>query len=210
MDSLETKFRDPAVEEFDTRTLLIQAERQARKRKYEDFCIVDVDAHHYETESFQEIIEYIEDPVLRQTAKSKKGTGSGRPGLVGTSPGFQDVGGRIPRYTTRTQEKTPAAPPHRDVHLTERWMNALGVDIVCLFPTPMLQLGLHPQVETEVQLARAYNRWLCDKVLASEPRFKSMLYLPFNDPEASYRTVKEFGNKPGVVGFMVTAARYKP
>jgi predicted TIM-barrel fold metal-dependent hydrolase len=210
MDSLETKFRDPAVEEFDTRTLLIQAERQARKRKYEDFCIVDVDAHHYETESFQEIIEYIEDPVLRQTAKAKKGSGSGRPGLVGTSPGFQDVGGRIPRYTTRTQEKTPAAPPHRDVHLTKRWMNALGVDIVCLFPTPMLQLGLHPQVETEVQLAHAYNRWLCDKVLASEPRFKSMLYLPFNDPEASYRTVKEFGNKPGVVGFMVTAARYKP
>ena len=95
-------------------------------------------------------------------------TGAGRPGLVGTSPGFQDVGGRIGRYNTRQNEKTPAGPPHRDVHLTKRWMDALGVDIVCLFPTPMLQLGLHPQIDVEVQLARAYNRWLCERILAGE------------------------------------------
>ena len=37
-----------------------------------------------------------------------------------------------------------------------------------------------------------------------------MLYLPFNDPEAAYKTVKEFGDKKGVVGFMVTSPRYKP
>ncbi len=32
-----------------------------------------------------------------------------------------------------------------------------------------------------------------------------MLYLPFNDPEACYRMVKEFGDKKGVIGFMITA-----
>jgi hypothetical protein len=37
-----------------------------------------------------------------------------------------------------------------------------------------------------------------------------MLYLPFNDPDAAFRMVQEMGGKPGVVGFMVTAARYKP
>jgi len=37
-----------------------------------------------------------------------------------------------------------------------------------------------------------------------------MLYLPFNDPEAAYRTVQEFGDRKGVVGFMVTSPRYKP
>ena len=37
-----------------------------------------------------------------------------------------------------------------------------------------------------------------------------MLYLPFNDPEAAYQTVKDFGDKKGVVGFMVTSPRYKP
>jgi predicted TIM-barrel fold metal-dependent hydrolase len=37
-----------------------------------------------------------------------------------------------------------------------------------------------------------------------------MLYLPFNDPDAAYRTVREFGGRKGVTGFMVTAPRYKP
>jgi len=36
-------------------------------------------------------------------------------------------------------EKTPATP-HRDITLTKRWMDSLGIDIVCLFPTPMLTL----------------------------------------------------------------------
>ena len=69
---------------------------------------------------------------------------------------------------------------------------------------------MHPQVEIEVALCRAYNRWLCERVLAQEPRIVSMLYLPFNDPEWAYRTVKDFGDKKGVVGFMVTSPRYKP
>ncbi len=59
-------------------------------------------------------------------------------------------------------------------------------------------------------MCRAYNRWLCERVLAHEPRIVSMLYLPFNDPEATYRTVKDFADKKGCVGFMVTSPRYKP
>jgi uncharacterized protein len=79
-----------------------------------------------------------------------------------------------------------------------------------LFPTPMLFLGLHPQVEIEVAMAQAYNRWLCEQILDEEPRIVSMLYLPFNDPEATYRFLKEFGDRKGVTGFMVTSPRYKP
>jgi uncharacterized protein len=61
-----------------------------------------------------------------------------------------------------------------------------------------------------VAMAQAYNRWLCERILGEEPRLISMLYLPFNDPEAAYRTVQEFGHRKGVVGFMVTSPRYKP
>src|SRR5262249_47324241 len=87
---------------------------------------------------------------------------------------------------------------------------AMGVDYSCLFPTPMLFLGLHPQVEVEVAMCRAYNRWLCERILAVEPRIISMLYLPFNDPEAAYKTVKDFGDKKCVVGFMVTSPHNLP
>jgi predicted TIM-barrel fold metal-dependent hydrolase len=37
-----------------------------------------------------------------------------------------------------------------------------------------------------------------------------MPYLPFNDPEASYEIVKEFGDKKGVIGFTIVTVRYKP
>ena len=93
--------------------------------------------------------------------------------------------------------------------MTLDWMDAMGVDYSCLFPTPMLFLSAHPVPEVEAAMAQAYNRWLCERILAHEPRIVSMLYLPFNDPDAAYKTVKEFGDKKGVVGFMVTSPRYK-
>ena len=36
-------------------------------------------------------------------------------------------------------------------------------------------------------MSRAYNRWLCERILAQEPRIISMLYLPFNDPDEPTR-----------------------
>ena len=134
----------------------------------------------------------------------------GRSGLLNSSVGNQNLGGRITRSNLRRLQKVPPDGRHRDVAMTLEWMDAMGVDYACMFPTPMLFLGLHPQVEIEVALCRAYNRWLCERILAVEPRLISMLYIPFNDPEAAYQTVKDFGDKKGVVGFMVTSPRYKP
>ena len=62
----------------------------------------------------------------------------------------------------------------------------MSVDYSCLFPTGMLNIGLHPQKEMEVELCWAYNRWLTEKVLPeSDGRFYSMLCLPFSDPGRS-------------------------
>ncbi len=198
-----------AVEEFDTTKLLAHASKQAAERDYKKFPIVDVDSHHYESESLSEILEYMDDPVIQQLGMSASQTGMRHTGLLKGDVGYQDMGGRVMRYALRRIEKT-SGDKHRDITLSKRWMDAMGIDVAVLFPTPMLTLGLHPQIEVEVAMARAYNRWLCERVLAQEPRLRSMLYLPFNDAEASYRIVKEFGGKPGVSGFMVTAARHRP
>jgi predicted TIM-barrel fold metal-dependent hydrolase len=208
MDLPLSDFRRMTVEEFDTSKLLAHAAQQAQERGYRNFPIVDVDSHHYELESLSEILDYMDDPVLRQLAMSANQTVKGT-GVLPGGVGYQDLGGRVTRYPLRKIEKGEEGV-HRDISLTRRWMDAIGTDVAVIFPSPMLQLGLHPQVEVEIALARAYNRWLCERVLAHEPRIRSMLYLPFNDPEASFRMVKELGEKPGVVGFMVTAARYRP
>jgi predicted TIM-barrel fold metal-dependent hydrolase len=209
MDLPLSDFRRMAVEEFDTSKLLAHAARQANERGYKNFPIVDVDSHHYESESLNEILAYMDDPVIQQLAMSASQTGMRHTGVLKSDVGYQDMGGRVMRYALRKIEKT-GGDKHRDITLSKRWMDAMGVDVAVMFPTPMLTLGLHPQVEVEVALARAYNRWLCERVLAHEPRLRSMLYLPFNDADACYRMVKEFGEKNGVAGFMVTAARHRP
>ncbi len=200
--------RDVRFDQYHSSDALRNAAIQARKRKYQDFLIVDVDAHHYESESYAEVFKYIESPVIRRQAIESASRG-GRSSMLGGSVGYQDIGGRITRHWLRKHEKADHQH-HRDIATTLRWMDAMGVDYSCLFPTPMLFLGTHPQVEIEVAMSRAYNRWLCERILAHEPRIISMLYLPFNDPDATYKMVKDFGDKTGVVGFMVTAPRYKP
>jgi predicted TIM-barrel fold metal-dependent hydrolase len=87
-------------------------------------------------------------------------------------------------------------------------MDAMSVDYSCLFPTGMLNIGLHPQKEMETELCWAYNRWLTEKIMPeADNRFFSMLCLPFNDPEAALRHVETFGDRKHVGGFMVTTVR---
>jgi len=201
-------FRDLSIAEMDTRTLLVHAEQQAVQRRYEDFLIADVDGHHYEVASFAQICDFIDDPVMRDQAKYQ-GFGVGGITSATGGGGYQNLVGRVTRRTGGyPSDKTPPSP-HRDITLTKRWMDALGIDIVCLFPTPMLTLGLTPRPEVENALARAYNRWLVETVLAQEPRIRSTLYLPLNDPEASYKMVKDFAGKKGVIGFTIVSPRYK-
>ncbi len=199
------ELRDFSLEHYDTTQALAHAAEQAVQRKYEDFLIVDVDSHHYESEAFSEIAEYIEDPVLRQNAGHQALT---KPGIDTGNGSFQELNGRIIRYRGRRKEKVPPTP-HRDITLMRRWMDAMGTDIACLFPTPMLNLSLSPNVAMQTGLAWAYNRWLCERILAEEPRIKSMIYLPFHDPAACIKTVDYFTGKPGVIGFMVTSTHHR-
>jgi predicted TIM-barrel fold metal-dependent hydrolase len=207
MDLLAERGRRITVDELNTTRLLAHARKQAVQRKLDDILIVDVDAHHYENENFPEILPYMENDVLRQItmggrARTSRGT------IVPSHAGFtQDMGGRVTRYPLRASEKTEPGRI-RDVQLGERWMDAMSVDYSCLFPTGMLNVGLHPQKEMEVDLCWAYNRWLTEKILPeSKGRFYSMLCLPFSDPDETLRHVETFGDRPGVGGFMVTTVR---
>ena len=212
MDIATSDIHKQSFASFDSGKLLTNASRQRDARNYASFPIVDVDCHHYENESMKEILEYFEDPVLKQTGLvySAGGTGVQSP-MLPAGVGYQDVAGRVTRYPLRKLEETPADGRHRDEHLSLRWMDAMGVDYGCVFPTPMLLLGTHPQAEVESAMATGYNRWLLEKIChPKQNRLKTMIYLPFNDPEAAYQTVKRFGDSPNVIGFMVVSVRYKP
>ena len=196
-----------------TAEVLAHAARYARKKHLEDVLIIDVDAHHFETGSWASVIEYIEDPVWRDIAQSftlPDGTNMGALGNYQPGFNYQHVGGRIPHSGGMRGEPIDDKTVHRDVILARRAMESMAIDYQVIFPTPMLSLGLHPSAEQEVALAFAYNRWLCEEVLSGDDRLTALIYLPFNDPEASLRTVEEFAGKPGVAGFNITSVRHKP
>ncbi len=196
----------------DTREILAHARRNARRRGFNDWYICDIDAHHVETVSWSEIVTYIEDPVVREQALwyQKERIGGPPYGLNGDfGLRYQDVGGRIPHQSDR-REAVDDNSVHRDVILTRRAMDSLGIDNMVVFPTPMLFLGMHPQPEMEVWLSRAYNRWTIDRLLSADDRIKSLIVLPFNTPSEAVRMVEELGDAKGVIGFCVTSTRHKP
>ncbi len=65
MDTTPSEVRKLNFDDYSTAKHLEHAAQQARARNYQDFLIVDVDAHHYENESYKEVFQYIESPVIR-------------------------------------------------------------------------------------------------------------------------------------------------
>ncbi|HLH88744.1 MAG TPA: amidohydrolase family protein [Xanthobacteraceae bacterium] len=210
MDLQSDRGRRVTVDELNTSRLLAHAAQQAHQRKLDDMVIVDVDAHHYENEHIKDILPFMENDVLRQLSMAQIMKG-GRGNLMPVQVGYQDMGGRVTRYPLRSTEKTEASGPQRDIALGHRWMDAMSVDYSCLFPTGMLNIGLHPQKEMESDLCWAYNRWVTEKVLPeSNGRFYTMLSLPISTPDEALRHVETFGHRKGVGGFMVTTVRNIP
>jgi hypothetical protein len=195
----------------DSREILANARHDADKYDLSDYFIVDMDSHHVELDSWAEILENIENPVLRHTAHSMMRDWPYPLALSGFRPGltFQDVGGRIPHQAQLAEAVDVSDGRHRDLALIDRAMGSMGIDIQVVFPQPMLEIGLHPSPEIATELIFACNRWFCDWILQHGPKVGALLALPFNDPAACVRTVEEFAGKPGVIGFLVTSQRHE-
>ena len=193
--------RKERVDSYSTDKMLAHAARLRDERKFTEFPIIDCDAHHYEAESIAEIAEFIDDEVLRQEARSN-------PRFLLSGGGTrQPMGGRITRYPLRPLEQTPHDNKHRDIHLTHRFMDAMGTDYSVLFPTGLLSAGLESP-RMEAALCRAYSRWLIEKIGKGTDRVKVLVQLPFGAPDEAYKMVQEMGDEPGVAGFHVSSVRY--
>src|SRR5262245_2681215 len=191
----------------DTRDVLAHVGKDPRLK---DYFIVDVDAHVTEFAFWTEITDLIDSDVYRQMAHSFRDRGGGATALMNIATGmtYQDVFGRIP-HDHMQMETTSEPGKHRQVVLARRAMDSMGIDYMVVFPTPMLQLGMHPQPDVEVVLGKAFNRWMVERILPQDPRIKALIYLPFVDSDACVELVEALGDKPGVMGFTVTATRYK-
>lgn len=191
--------------------MLAPAARQARARGLEDVLIVDADFHHFEDGIWPEVLQHIDDRVLRYRLKWGADGGLWLPDGPSGNGLYQDVGGRTQAQSSwfRARPDLPDGA-EREIAVAREAMDLMGVDYVCLFPTWLLELGLLPNRELEAPIALAWARWATERILGVEPRIVSLMMLPFADPEASLRLVEEVAGKQGIVGFMITGARYEP
>jgi hypothetical protein len=170
----------------DSYEILARARKQAEDRRFfDDYFIVDVDAHIGDGAAWGEVLKYVENDQIREAA-FHFGDGSGRGAFLNDTPGlqWQHNGGRIPHGAGLREPHEDKDVP-REVALSRKAMESMGLDYQVFFPNALLFLGHHPVREMEVELATAYNRWIVESLLPHEPRMKAMLYLPFNSPEAA-------------------------
>jgi predicted TIM-barrel fold metal-dependent hydrolase len=202
--------REPMVgDDLEHAQLLRRARLHADERNFDDVLIIDADFHHSESRAWTEILEYVDNDVIRHLLRS--GSLNGEvwvPGLV-DSFGIQQVSGRIQNITVRGRAYPEATGAEGDLKLVRETMDATGIDYISFFPDFVLDLGLI-KYELEAPLAHAWSRWVTERVLAEEPRLISLLPLPLSNPDAALRLVEQFGDKQGVVGFMISSVRYEP
>ena len=156
MDMPRNDVRPVELEMFSTPKHLEHASEQARARNYQDFLIVDVDSHHYENEHYTEVFEYIESPVIRSEADGRRRPPHRHPQHARSAIRTPAAASTRTSSAARTKAKPGASIATST--LTLDWMDAMGVDYCCMFPTPMLFLGLHPQVEIEAAMCRRLQR----------------------------------------------------
>ena len=211
MNIRETAPRITELEKISTRTDTRDylAKAASTREKLKDWLIVDVDAHVTETAFMSEINSRIDNEVLRYISEAFQERGNaGRNALfrTGRSTRTSPAASRTSRsWRSRRRPASiarcsSASAPWTPWASTTWWCSRL----------PMLSLGMHPQIDAEVALGNAYNRWMVEKILPEDKRQMALLYLPFNDPDASVKVVEEFADKPGVVGFTIASTRHKP
>jgi predicted TIM-barrel fold metal-dependent hydrolase len=194
---------------------LVNAEREARLRGLHSVPIVDADCHCYETSSLPEIIPYLENPNVRRSLQVSSAEFL-QASVFPQNLGERTVGGRL-KIGGGTDAKAGVHPleeardgVHPVAATTLRSMEAMAIDYAIVLPTPMLNLGVHPDQDFQTDLMWGFNRWLLEDVIPCDRRLLAMPILPVHDPDACIRTVEAFGERPGVVGFMITCLQSQP
>lgn len=200
---------EPIGGRSDTRDVLARATQQAAAG-YDDYFVVDIDAHVSEDHFWSEVLSLIDNNVWRQLGLDQYSKFGGSSALLNIAPGmsYQSVGGRIGHQGRR--EPLEGVEGHPFVAAARRGMDALGLDYQVVFPSAMLLLGMHPQDEVEVVLARAFNRWMTETILPQDDRLKGLLYLPYNTPEVCEELVEKYKDDENIIGYTVCSTRNNP
>jgi len=126
---------------------------------------VDVDAHHYENESYKEVFQYIESPVIRHGRDGLRS--APRPlRMINSSVGNQNLGGRInPLPTCAGCRKCRRNGRHRDVAMTVEMDGFARRRLRLPVPDADAVFGPASASRDRGGAVPRHNRWLCERIL---------------------------------------------
>ena len=162
--------------------------------------VLDGDVHV--NESPAELAEYAEAPwdiALREIASSAR---EGDATLPGMSP-KADYRVPWPGGQNRSQLVRSAAAMRRE-------LDELHVDIAVLFPDYLLTLPMVRDPRFALALATAYNAWLCERWLSSEPSLRGALVACPQRPQESAEDIRRHAGAPGVCCIYLPASGLRP
>jgi len=85
-----------------------------------------------------------------------------------------------------------------------RDMDKEGIDVSVNYPTPLLGVSDFPDVESSVEVCRAYNDWFVEHYhTVARDRLYAMALVPLGDPAAAAREAIRAVRELGAVGVMV-------
>lgn len=130
--------------------------------------------------------------------------------LAGTAGMDAAARERAQRGELRYTEVRPAAwdAPARMVD-----MDAERISVSVLYPTLLLGIQGHPDVEFANVMCRTYNDWLSDHVQSSGGRLFGVAVLPQQDIDLSAAEIRRVADLPGIVGVFLRpnpSAEWRP
>ena len=187
----------------DTRDVLARAARQKREKHLEDYLIVDVDAHHYETQSWGEIVARIPDPVCkrhRQQLPPERAAHAGHPQQLEHGRRTRTSAGASPTTAASRRRSTTAAFP-----ATSWWCAApsnpwASTSRFC-FRRRCWGSACTPSSTSRSTIgARLQPVALRAHPAAGRPHQEAALHAVQRSPRHASKIVEEFGDKKGVAG----------
>jgi predicted TIM-barrel fold metal-dependent hydrolase len=79
----------------------------------------------------------------------------------------------------------------------------LGIRAAVLYPTNGLSYGRMIEVDYAIHVCRAYNDWLYQEYLSTDPVFKGVALLPLQDPAAAAKELRRAVVELGMTGAML-------
>ena len=152
--------------------------------------VVDSDAHVIETEHTWEFMDPSDSKYRPEIVMGKDGIGywliegkiRGRARGPVAARGIASTVSR--RMVTDDAKRYMEDIPGRIAHMDE-----LGIDVQVLYPTMYIN-RMCDEPETEVALARGYNRWLADIWDRSRGRLRWTCILPLSTPDEAAKELR--------------------